>query len=215
MHVLRVIRQEQVATGDGDPARASRPFDQNRTGMVLGEGAGAVVLEELSAAQTRGATIYGEVLGQASSSAADRKLSPQRDHAMKNVLASVLNKTRMEPQSVGHLNAHGLSTRVGDVEEAWAINHIFGHRTTPLPVVTPKSYFGNLGAGSGMVEMAASLLCLIHGRLFAALNYETSDPECPLAVVTDCGTPVGDNFVSLNVTPQGQASAVAVGHFAG
>lgn len=215
MKILHMMQQEELAAGNGDPSGASRPFDRDRTGMVLGEGAGVVILEELTRAEARGATIYAEVLGRASSSALERKLVARRDLAMKNALTAVLDAAGVSPESVGHLHAHGLSTRSGDIEEAWAIDQIFGSRSEPLPVVAAKSYFGNLGAGSGMVELIASVLALTHDRLFPVLNYETPDPECPVAAVTDGGASPGESFVNLSVTPQGQAAAVLVGRFDG
>ncbi len=208
-------QQEEVAAGNGDPSRVSRPFDRDRRGMVLGEGAAAVVLEELSVAQARGATILGEVLGRGASSAVDRTFVARRHVAMKNALVAVLANSRTTVEAVGHLHAHGLSTRTGDAEEAWAIDQVFGGRSEPLPVVAAKSYFGNLGAGAGMVELIASLLALGHDRLFPVLNYETPDPECPVAAVVDDETPSGSNFINLSVTPQGQASSLLVGRFEG
>jgi 3-oxoacyl-[acyl-carrier-protein] synthase II len=101
------------------------------------------------------------------------------------------------------------------VEEARAIGEVFGGRGVPVPVVAAKSYFGNLGAGSGMVELIASVLALGMGRLFRVLNYETPDPECPVAAVASDDVNPGANFVNLNVTPQGQASAVLVARFDG
>jgi 3-oxoacyl-[acyl-carrier-protein] synthase II len=215
MRMLRVVRQEEVATGDGDPTSMSRPFDRERMGMVLGEGAAAVILEDLSAAQSRGAMIYGEVAGQSSSSVADRQRVGHPDRAMRNVLATALQRAGVKPEEVGHLNAHGLSTRRSDAEEAWAINQVFGDRREPVPVVAPKSYFGNLGAGSGMVELVASLLSLNRGALFPVLNYATPDPDCPLAVVSNGDTSPGSVFVNLNATPQGQASALVIRSFVG
>lgn len=209
MHMLRVVQQEEVARGNGDPGRISRPFDRDRTGMVLGEGAGAVILEELSRAEARGAGIYGELIGKASSSVSDRRSGPQRERAMSNALDAVLKHAGLPPEEVGHLNAHGLSTPVGDAEEARAIQAIFAGRKEPLPVVAPKSFFGNLGAGSGMVELAASLMALNRGRLFPVLNFEHPDPGCPVAAVTGYDVPCGSSFVSLNVTPLGQAVAIA------
>jgi len=241
LKMVHALQQEELANGQADPARASRPFDRHRTGMVLGEGAGAVVLEELASAQARGATIYGEIVAGASSSAvgplraekanapvsrektvgaADtafhgiNRLHARQDRAMINVLRALLHASDMDIEEVGHLHAHGLSTRSGDAEEARAINEVFAARTKPLPVVAAKSYFGNLGAASGMIELMASLLALEHGRLFPILNYETPDPDCPVAAVTDSETVAGESFVNLNVTPQGQASAVLVRRFA-
>jgi 3-oxoacyl-[acyl-carrier-protein] synthase II len=210
LKIVHAVQQEELATGNGDPTRASRPFDRDRTGMVLGEGAGAVVLEELSAAEARGAHVYAELVAGASSSAIGPKLQARRCRAMVNVLRAVLRNAGARPDDVGHLHAHGLSTRSGDVEEARALNEVFGQRAKPLPVIAAKSYFGNLGAGSGMVELVASLLALRYDRLFPVLNYETPDPECPLAAVTESRDGAGSSLVSLSVTPQGQASAVMV-----
>ena len=114
---------------------------------------------------------------------------------------------------VGHLHAHGLSTRTSDVEEARAIQEVFAARSSPLPVTAAKSYFGNLGAGSGMVELIASLLALQHDHLFPILNYTTPDAECPVAAVRNGDAQPGTSFINLSVTPQGQASAVMVRRF--
>jgi 3-oxoacyl-[acyl-carrier-protein] synthase II len=213
MKLIHALGQEEVAAGDGDPAAASRPFDRDRRGMVLGEGAGAVVLEELSRAQARGATIYGEVIAAATSSVVGRRLVAERDRAMQNVLRAVLRDAGVGVDEVGHLHAHGLSTRTSDIEEARAIGGVFAARSTPVPVVAAKSHFGNLGAGSGMVELIASLLALREGRLFPILNYATPDAECPIAAVRDGDVPAGSSFINLNVTPQGQAAAVMVRRF--
>jgi 3-oxoacyl-[acyl-carrier-protein] synthase II len=210
MKLIHSLAQEEVAAGDGDPAAASRPFDCNRRGMVLGEGAGALVLEELSRAEARGATIYGEVMAAASSSVAGRRLVAERDRAMENVLHAVLSGAGAGADDVGHLHAHGLSTRTSDIEESRAIQAVFSGRQRSLPVVAAKSHFGNLGAGSGLVELVASLLALREGRLFPILNYATPDPECPIAAVCDGDVPAGASFINLSVTPQGQAAAVMV-----
>ncbi len=124
--IIHAMQQEELATGNGDPTRASRPFDRNRTGMVLGEGAGAIVLEELSSAQARGATIYAEVMGGATSSAVFPNLVARRDQALKNALAAVFSATRMKPGDIGFVHAHGLSTRSCDIDEARAIQEVFG-----------------------------------------------------------------------------------------
>ena len=208
--MVQALLQEELASSDCDPARASRPFDRHRTGMVLGEGAGAVLLEELAFAEARGATIYAEVTGSGSSSAIDSNMVAQRDRAMANALRATLTTAGATPEDVGHLQAHGLSTRSGDIEEARAINEVFGDRHDPLPVTALKSYVGNLEAGGGIVELISGVLALQHRRLFPILNYETPDPECPVAAVTNGGADPGRSCVNLNVTPQGQASAVMV-----
>jgi 3-oxoacyl-[acyl-carrier-protein] synthase II len=210
MKMGHVLGQEQVAIGDGDPATISRPFDRDRSGMVLGEGAGAIVLEELSSAQARGATIYGEVVAAATTCAAGPRLLAHRDRALQNAFQSVLQSAGADANELGHVHAHGLSTRTSDADEARAIQAVCGGRSTPVPVVAAKSHFGNLGAGGGMVELIASLLAMQHDRLFPVLNYATPDAECPVAVVRDGDARPGGSFVNLNVTPQGQAAAVMV-----
>jgi len=210
---IHVVTQEEIATGDGDATRLCRPFDRDRSGAVMGEGAAAVMLEELEHAQARGAKILGEVIGFAASAVSDKLGAGQYCAAFKNVYSKALTSAHMQPDDVGHVNSHGLGTRRSDAEEAQAIVEVFGNRRTPVPVVAAKSYFGNLGAGSGIVEMIGSTLALKHGRLFRTLNYKTPDPECPVNVVANDDIPAGDCFISANVSPHGQASAVVVRQF--
>jgi len=210
MKMIHATQQEELASGELPPSGLSRPFDRDRTGAVLGEGAGAIVLEELSSATQRGATIYGEIVASASSSVVGHQMTANREKAVKNAVQSALLSIDFKPREVGHFNAHGLGTQSCDAEEAAAIDAVFGDRSTAIPVVAAKSYFGNLGAGSGMVELAASLLALQHDRLFRVLNYETPDPKCPVTPVTEGCVPPGDSFVAVNVTPQGQAAALLV-----
>ena len=113
------------------------------------------------------------------------------------------------------MHAHGLSTRSCDVDEARAINAVFGERAKRLPVTAAKSYFGNLGAGSGLIELVASVLALEQGRLFKVLNYDTPDPDCPLDRRHRAKPIPADSFLNVNVTPQGQASAVMARRLAG
>jgi 3-oxoacyl-[acyl-carrier-protein] synthase II len=207
---IHVVTQEEIATGDGDPATLSRPFDRDRTGAVMGEGAAAIMLEELEHAQSRGATILGEVIGFAASAVCDQNAHGKYSAAFRNVYSQSLASAGLGPGDIGHVNAHGLGSRRCDAEEAQAIAEVFPGRKSPVPVTSAKSYFGNLGAGSGMVELIASVLALAQGRLFRTLNYETPDPECPVNVVKNDDVPAGDSFISANVSPQGQASAVVV-----
>jgi 3-oxoacyl-[acyl-carrier-protein] synthase II len=213
MKTIHSVQQEEVAVGEGDPATASRPFDLDRRGAVLGEGAGAIVIEELSAAQARGATIYGEVVSSATSAVAGPRLIARRDVALQNVMQMALRSAGMKPEEIGHVSAHGLSTRTCDIDESRAIQAVFGSRAQAVPVTAVKSYSGNMGAGSGAVELIASLLAMQNDRLFPILNYTTPDPECLVgAVATDDAKP-GDSFINLSVTPQGQASATLVRRF--
>jgi 3-oxoacyl-[acyl-carrier-protein] synthase II len=211
IRTLHVVVQEEIAPSDGaleNGAGLSRPFDQNRTGMVLGEGAGAVVLESLESAQARGAEIWGEVLGFGSSTAQTPQGKGRRSEALVNAMTQALGTAGLKPGDVGHIHAHGLATRAGDLEEARAIQTVFGDAA--IPVAAAKSYFGNLGAAGGMVELIASLLSLRHNRLFRTLNYETPDAECPIPLAATADIAPGASVLNLSVTPQGQASAVLV-----
>jgi 3-oxoacyl-[acyl-carrier-protein] synthase II len=208
---IHVVTQEEVAVHDAEPAKLSRPFDRHRAGAVLGEGAAAIMLEELEYAQTRGAQILGEIVGFGSSAVCDIRGIGQYKTAFKNVLKQALERGRLKPEQIGHINAHGLSTRRSDAEEAQAISEVMDGKRPP--VVAAKSYFGNLGAASGLIELVGSVLALKHNRLFRTLNYETPDPECPVNVVARDDVPPGDSFIKLSITPQGQASAVAVRRF--
>jgi len=210
MKAIHAAQQEEVATRGLEPAKASRPFDFGRSGMVLGEGAGTVVLEEFSLAIARGAPIHGEIVAAASSTVADRDFRAKRDVALANVISWTLREGHLAPRDVGHIHAHGLSTRTSDADEARAIGRVFADPALQVPVVAAKSYFGNLGAGSGAVELIASILAMRHGRLFPILNYESPDPQCPIAAVRSADQEPGRNFLNLNVTAQGQASALLV-----
>ncbi|MBW3596746.1 MAG: beta-ketoacyl-[acyl-carrier-protein] synthase family protein [Planctomycetes bacterium] len=211
IRTLHVVTQEEIAGSDGaadDPARLARPFDLNRTGMVLGEGAGAVVLESRQSAESRGAEIWGEVVGFGSSTVQTPQGLAGRSTALANAMTQALHMAGMAPEDVGHIHAHGLGTRTCDIDEAKAIRSIFGDAA--VPVTAAKSYFGNLGAAGGLVELISSLLSLRHGELFRTLNYDAPDPECPIPVAASAGADPGASVLNVNVTPQGQAAAVLV-----
>jgi 3-oxoacyl-[acyl-carrier-protein] synthase II len=210
MQAIHVMQTEQLANEAADPATACRPFDKHRSGMVAGEGAGMLVLESADSASARGARVYGEVIGFGASSVADRNLNGRCDVALTNALRAALDDGDIALSDIGHINAHGLSTHERDVEEARAIRNVFGEKADDLPVTAVKSFFGNLGAASGVVELAASLLAFQHGRLPRVLNYRVPDPECPVRAVTDDATSPGTAFVKLSVTPQGQAAAICI-----
>jgi 3-oxoacyl-[acyl-carrier-protein] synthase II len=233
MQAIHALQTEQMAAENCDPTKASRPFDKSRTGMVAGEGAGTLLLEELSSAKARGATIYAEVLGLGSANVA-RGLSPftkcaeqkgavplaaataslniigQCDVALARAMRAALRDADRSPADIGHINAHGLSTTDRDAEESRAIREVFGSHADKVPVTAPKSYFGNLGAGGGVVELIASVLALREGQLPRILNFNTPDPDCRIAVVRDDSVPAGRSFLNLSVTPQGQAAVLCI-----
>ncbi len=211
LRTLHAVMQEEIARDGDDPARACRPFDLHRSGMVLGEGAGAVVLEALDTAIARGAKIRGEVIGSGSSAVQDSRGVGHLQAAARVALRQTLQSAGIAPAAVDHVHAHGLATRRSDAAEAQAIQEVFGAR--PVPVTAVKSYLGNVGAAGGILELIASVLALEQGLLPPVLNYQTPDPQCPVQVVRSFGEPAGDLFVALSLTPTGQASAVAVRRF--
>ncbi|MBX3418644.1 MAG: beta-ketoacyl-[acyl-carrier-protein] synthase family protein [Pirellulaceae bacterium] len=206
LRTIHVALQEKLAPKGIDPGKASRPFDRDRQGMVIGEGSGVLILEELEHAKARGATIYGEVTSYASSTVCSPTGEVDYQHVFENVIDLALERAGKAPEQLGHINAHGLSDHEVDAAEARAIHNRLGDR----PVVAVKSYMGNLGAGSGMVEIIASLLALKNERLFPVLNLDNPDPACPINCVRDFTSHPGDSFINLNVSPQGQAAAIVI-----
>ncbi len=211
MKAIHAVLSEEVAGNGTPPAWACRPFDLDRQGMVLGEGACVLVLEEHKHAVRRGATILAEVFGCGSSTVTQGRHRARRDLAIANALASALRDASTAPAELGHVHAHGLGTRTCDLDESQALASVFGTGLSKMPVTAAKSYFGNLGAASGLVELTASILALREGALFPILNYQTPDPECPILAVREHGVRAGSSFANISVTPQGQASCVVVG----
>ncbi len=190
-----------------DPAAAMRPFDADRDGMVHGEGAGAFLLETRQHAEARGATVYARILGFSATYSPPSSGKEPEGTAIGTSIDAALNNASLEPADVGHVNARGLSTRGDDQREAQAI----ADRLGDVPVTAPKSYFGNLGAGTGAVEAAASVLALHHGLLPPTLNFHRPDPLCPVNVVH--GEPVTVSVPTallLSQSPTGQAAAMAI-----
>ncbi|HWG55330.1 MAG TPA: beta-ketoacyl-ACP synthase II [Gaiellaceae bacterium] len=167
-----------------DPTRASRPFDATRAGFVMGEGACILVLEELEAAQARGATIYAEVLGYGASNDAHHMAQPDPDSVgVAEMMRSALDRAGIEPERVGYLNAHGTSTPLGDKAETQAIKQVFGDHAYRLAVSSTKSVTGHLFGAAGAVEAMMCALALHHGVLPPTINYRNPDPDCDLDYV--------------------------------
>lgn len=188
-----------------DPAGASRPFDADRDGLVNGEGAAAFILESRQHALARGANILARVMGGAS------RFEPVMDGetlhgtAIRNAMLAALAEAQLQPGDIGHVNANGLATVEHDRIEAREIRRLLGD----VPVFAPKSYFGNLGAGAGAVEMAASVQALVKNLIPPTLNYVHPDPLCPVEVVHSRPQPSGKPTALVqNFTIRGQAAAV-------
>lgn len=163
------------------PARACRPFDAGRDGMVFGEGAAAFILERGDRAARRRAAPWCRIAGDANTFGPVNDAQPLGEDATRRSLTNALKSAGLEPKHIGHVNANGLSTVAHDRAEAAAIAAVL----PDVPVTAPKSYFGNLGAGTGAVEMVASLWALRSGRIPPTLNYDHPDPACPVDVVGD------------------------------
>jgi len=194
---------------------ACRPFDQHRDGTVLGEGAGALILEEMEHAEKRGADRWAEVitgscLARCNHIGGGRISDDGSRETVRRVLENVLRKGNMLPEQIGHINAHGLGNKASDTAEAQGINDVFGNRAVPIPVTAAKGHFGNLGAGSGTLELIAGILSLRHQTLFPTLNCTSPDSSCQISTVQSTDVPSGDSFVKIAMSPQSQVSAVLV-----
>jgi 3-oxoacyl-[acyl-carrier-protein] synthase II len=173
-----------MSTRNGEPDRASRPFDRDRDGFVIGEGGGVLVLEELEHARARGARIYGEMAGHASTADAFR-LTDSHDEGRGAVAAMrlALQDARLNPEDVDYINAHGTSTKVNDSVETLAIKRALGDSAHRVPVSSTKSMTGHLIAAGGAVEAIACLLAMRDGVLPPTINLEHPDPDCDLDYV--------------------------------
>ncbi|WP_299098349.1 beta-ketoacyl-ACP synthase II [uncultured Winogradskyella sp.] len=165
-----------MSTRNDDPKTASRPFDANRDGFVLGEGAGAIVLEEYEHAKARGAKIYAEVVGGGLSSDAYHMTAPHPDGiGVVAVMKNCLENAGLNPEDVDHINTHGTSTPLGDVAELKAISEVFGSHAKNININSTKSMTGHLLGAAGAVEAIASIMAMQHGIVPPTINHETVD----------------------------------------
>ncbi|MCT2342736.1 beta-ketoacyl-ACP synthase II [Niallia taxi] len=169
-----------------DPKTASRPFDANRDGFVIGEGAGIVVLEELEHALARGAKIYAEIVGYGSTGDAYHITSPAPGgEGGARAMKMAINDAGLNPEDVSYLNAHGTSTAYNDKFETMAIKEVFGDHAYKLPVSSTKSMTGHLLGAAGGVEAIFSVLSIKDSVIPPTINYETPDPDCDLDYVVN------------------------------
>lgn len=178
-------RSRALSTRNDDPERASRPFDLNRDGFVMSEGSACVILEDRELAVSRGATIYGEVIGYGMTSDAYHVTLPRPggSGAAKSMEAA-LDDAGLQPHELGYINAHGTSTKANDVTETVAIKQALGEEAArAVPVSSTKSMTGHLMGGAGAIESIFCLLAMNSGVVPPTINYETPDPECDLDYV--------------------------------
>lgn len=170
-----------LSTRNDDPAGASRPFDAGRDGFVLGEGAGALVLEELDHALNRGARIYAEIIGVGMSADAYHMTAPDPEgDGAALAMYSLFRDAGLKGEEVDYLNMHGTSTPLGDVAETKAVKHVFGDHAYAMSLSSTKSMTGHLLGAAGAVEAIAAILAIMHDRVPPTINFEEADPACDL-----------------------------------
>jgi 3-oxoacyl-(acyl-carrier-protein) synthase len=192
-----------------DPEHACKPFSRNRDGIVLGEGAGILVLESESSARARGVPILAEVLGYGFSSDAHHLTAPNEQgqvEAMERALVSA----GLSPEEIDHVNAHGTGTPLNDRIETSAVKKVFGSRAASVPVVSIKGAIGHLLGAAGAVEAIASILSTMHDCVPPTRNYQEPDPECDLDYVPGAARAMPVRTVLSNSFAFGGSNACVV-----
>ena len=188
-----------LSTRNDDPARASRPFDKDRDGFVLSDGAGVVVLEEYERAMARGAPIYAELIGVGMNSDAYHMTAPSENgEGASDCMLLAMNDAEVNPDEIGYINAHGTSTPAGDLAETMAIKRTFGERAYRIPVSSTKSMTGHMLGAAGGAEAIFTILALRDQIAPPTINYETPDPDCDLDYVPNTARELRMNVALTN-----------------
>ncbi len=181
MGIAGFAKMRALSERNDEPTRASRPFDKDRDGFVLAEGAAVLVLEELEFAKARGAKIYAELVGYGASADAGHITQPdQSGQGPSHAMQRAIQDAGVEPQQMDYINAHGTATPLGDVAETNAIKRVFGDHAYRLNVSSTKSQLGHLLGASGAVEAVLTVLAIHHQMVPPTINLETPDPDCDL-----------------------------------
>jgi 3-oxoacyl-[acyl-carrier-protein] synthase II len=184
MTIAAFASMHALSTRNDDPERASRPFDADRDGFVSGEGAGILILEEMEAAQARGAHMYAEIIGYAGTADAHHITEPAPKGAgLARAIRRAMKKSDLKLEDMDYVNAHGTSTKFNDRDETAALNDVFGEYAPHLPISSTKSMTGHLMGAAGGIEVAFTALALRDGIIPPTINYTTPDPECNLDYV--------------------------------
>jgi len=188
-----------LSTRNDAPQQASRPFDLDRDGFVIAEGAGIVVIEELEHAKARGAKIYAELTGYAANADAHHITSPAPEgEGAQRCMKLALKDARLTPADIGYINAHGTSTKINDSHETLAIKRVFGDAARKVMVSSTKSMTGHMLGAAGGVEAAICALAISRGVIPPTINYTTPDPECDLDYVPNSAREVRVDHVLTN-----------------
>lgn len=188
-----------LSTRNDEPQKASRPFDKNRDGFVMGEGAGFLMIESLESAQARGAEVYGEVVGFGASGDAYHMTAPREDgEGMAKAMANAIKEAGIKPEDIDHINAHATSTHLNDLCETVAIKKLFGEHAYNIPITANKSMTGHLLGAAGGIESVFSVMTLHTGIIPGTINYETPDPECDLNYMTEGSQELKPNYALCN-----------------
>jgi 3-oxoacyl-[acyl-carrier-protein] synthase II len=188
-----------LSTRNDDPTTASRPFEKNRDGFVMAEGAGIVVLEEYESARKRGAKIYGEVIGYGLTGDAYHITAPGPDgEGAARCMKMALRNAGINPEEVDYINAHGTSTHFNDLYETMAIKSVFGDHAKKLMISSTKSMTGHTLGAAGGIEAVYALLALARGVLPPTINHEEPDPACDLDYVPNTARPAAARIALSN-----------------
>jgi 3-oxoacyl-[acyl-carrier-protein] synthase II len=214
--IASFAKMRALSTHNDAPSEASRPFDLNRDGFVMGEGSGLIVIEDFEHAKQRGAKIYAELVGYGLTGDGHHITSPTADgDGTARCMAAALKSAQINPDQVDHINAHGTSTQANDSSESTAIATVFGEHAAQLSVCSTKGVTGHCLGAAGGIEAIYTVLAIHHGMVPPTANYVTPDPACPLDYTTDGARERSVRYaLSNSVGFGGQNACLAFSRFA-